>query len=111
MNKKQKHTYTPGSWIASHDYDKNFVEPAKETKHGDYIAYVPAGRDIGLEEANANARLMAAALDMLEACEFVIHQLSNIADDKWATKGTKLESIMASVKRCEAATKKVRGEQ
>lgn len=61
--------HTKGPWIAIHGHDKNYVEPLNETSRGDYVAYCSGQGDIGIEEAAANADLIAAAPDLLEALD------------------------------------------
>ena len=59
--------HTPRPWEAIHDHDKNYIEA--DALKDDYVAYVPAEREVDIEEAKANARLIAAAPDLLEACQ------------------------------------------
>lgn len=67
--------YTPGPWTANLDSD-----------HGDYVIWGPgddefvanmgtepeANRIVAFDVSRANARLIAAAPDLLEACRFIL---------------------------------------
>lgn len=66
--------HTPGPW----EYD-GLSYVSRNSREGEMIAHVRGwgwlqkkGEDAGIEEQNANGRLLAAAPDLLEACkEFV----------------------------------------
>lgn len=60
--------YTPGPWIVT----GKFPTPITIRPHegGPYICQVNAGRKD--EEYQANARLIAAASDLLEACKYAL---------------------------------------
>jgi hypothetical protein len=77
--------YTPGPWICSDDNFGNPVvaTPGKLGPLGYLIAEVSSAQDNphtpeSKAEARANASLIAAAPDLLEACKYTIEQLKTV---------------------------------
>lgn len=62
--------HTPGPWIVYNDDDLAH-SVLQAISRGDIcrIGYYPSGIDATVEEINANARLIAASPDLLEACK------------------------------------------
>lgn len=64
----EKKKHTPGPWMVIHDNTKNFIETEKKIPgKGYYIAFCSGEGAIGVEQAAANANLIAAAPEMLDA--------------------------------------------
>jgi hypothetical protein len=98
------HTHTPEPWTCAemNDWDGAHVID----KHGRIIADcqgcdIPGAHgEVGTDEAKANARLIAAAPDLLDAlktCLSELNQLAFLANDKLA-KGAIKEGIAAIAK-------------
>lgn len=104
--------HTPGPWYPGH-----FIDPASKCQcrgivdenHGGGIAVVNVdnGKPLGdggndcppLEEARANARLIAAAPDLLEACKPLLSKdarelIEGAAEAEWAVGSKKLSEIL-----------------
>jgi len=64
-------THTPGPWVVSDTNDEGDVYVSQTAKAGLYVAIAldPLYSSEPTTEANANANLIAAAPDLLEACE------------------------------------------
>lgn len=71
MTQPTKHT--PGPWKVDGD---TYI-----TAHSLIIAHCKQNGSLKLEDAQANARLMAAAPDLLEAAERACIKLKELADD------------------------------
>lgn len=78
-----KHTPTPGPWVVAHNWNGITAIQSERgtvatlTKHNvDAIADGPHG----IEEANANARLIAAAPDMLAALTETVEKCQHLFD-------------------------------
>lgn len=68
--------HTPGPWSA---YDSRPDDPSQTTMFWD--VYIPHRETIAHCNTEANARLVAAAPTLLEACELVIGSLSIPSED------------------------------
>ncbi len=73
--------HTQGKWFI---VDNNFVYTLNKNGHNRFTALLQAGRDdnnnfINKEELKANAQLIAAAPELLEACKYVLIKLENEA--------------------------------
>jgi len=67
-------SYTKGEWrIAKRDGHSVGVRPVIYTKDVDRIAIISYRGVPSIEEADANARLIAAAPDLLDACKLCRH--------------------------------------
>lgn len=79
-----KHTlkHTPGPWevvggaLATHS-----VISKQPGKHGDIICDAPSYHHISMENWPANAKLIAATPDLLEACLLAYYALTNANSD------------------------------
>ena len=70
--------FTPGPWIVSSNYDLHVVR-----EEGGIICCCEDGDFTGLSQAKANARLVAASPDLLEACESLLKMEDQpLASDK-----------------------------
>lgn len=70
MTKPQKATHTPGPWLVRLGHTGYVIRDHEDDKTADRIATVHNGINAGWgDEALANARLIAAAPDLLEAAE------------------------------------------
>lgn len=80
--------HTPGPWIVEQTTLTISAEPLKEGR-----ARVPVSMTVHCSQADANARLIAAAPDLLEACEFffgaiesgeIVRDISRDGEPDWA---------------------------
>ena len=74
--------HTKGPWMIKHDGDAIQIG---QIKSGRFIAMaLPCESDVATEEDYANAQLIAAAPELLEACDKVLSMLdpSNRREDK-----------------------------
>lgn len=70
--------HTPGPWTLEYDY--SLVMPAKDGNH--IVTAGPIGPDeSSREEKRANAQLIAAAPELLEALKEALTRLKEIRDD------------------------------
>ena len=67
-------THTPGPWLADHDCDIR-------TEAGTPIAYLAQTVAMATEEAEANARLIVAAPELLEALEALLREFNQSLPD------------------------------
>ena len=72
-----KQTHTPGDWKSEYDFTRTSKHLKIKTQDGGLIASVYL--HMGQPEAEANAKLIAAAPDMLAACKGALAALSQNA--------------------------------
>ena len=112
MNAKER--FTPGPWSMSFDTNKNFIGGIGSIKNGRHVAEIErpynsiTGKLENTDESTANARLIAAAPDMLEALKRIIHHAENYSfkNDGSLNDGRMRATITAAA----AAIKKALGE-
>lgn len=110
MNTK---THTLGPWDVETPFDGfSIVEAGKPTFEWRFIAHVPTEKenDIHFLEAEANARLIAAAPDLLEALEACIEIVRGAAEHPSAFSPKIEERQWDAYHQARAAIKKARGE-
>ncbi len=105
-------TYTKGPWATKPMTSTYQIPIHRKRTPGHlpfWIASVDAGKIGGTEEATANARLIAAAPDLLEACKVALVVLSElepeVALDKIKAaiiKAEGIEHIIAAITKAEA---------
>lgn len=98
---KPKHT--PGPWVIENGYDgEGQCIVSTDTEYGDCVC-ITKSLDQDFEGNEANARLIAAAPEMLEALETLSRQLVRL--------GTGVQAhLQDELKRAQAALSKARGE-
>ena len=107
MSEQAKHT--PGPWLASGDADANIV--TVEAKDKGYTTVCRLGYSTPTREANA--RLIAAAPDLLEALVDMVSSVEVALEDVQVTNGASLDAlswIANSTEKARAAIAKARGE-
>lgn len=105
MNTKAVGAHTPGPWTATESGGLLFVIDAGDYDHkADTGFFVGTVTDGGKEEHAANARLIAAAPDLLEALESLVSS-EWMVTHSW---GGDRDAVMAKAR---AAIAKARGEQ
>lgn len=104
------HSHTPGPWEATerHDYREVLAPRKNASWYGRSGVWAVAYMDTDLDEAvqDANARLIAAAPDLLEALETAMQWIKAwdvgfLFDEEWAADEAKIR----------AAIRRARGEQ
>ena len=93
--------HTPGPWLIVSTY----VRTAINTAQGIHVAMVNWWKGISVKEHEANARLIAAAPDMLEALEWLSNEF-DCRDDEYGVVGFTRDEF----RKAEAAIRKARGE-
>lgn len=93
-NQKTKHT--PGPWVAQTHHKVNTKNGKCNVIHQDGPMFCIID-GIPFREAQANARLIAAAPEMLEALNHVIEYINRCLQDKEALKQSDLTKILVSV--------------
>lgn len=77
MEKKPVASHTPGPWKVTDQTKKDVMRWIEANSNGDVIAILDAGQDAGISEdtatrLEANAALIAAAPDLLEAVDSLL---------------------------------------
>lgn len=106
MNNKSKHT--PGPWIAEARQHGLAIWADYENAPGEYIAIINGyeGSKEDRERNRANANLIAAAPELLEALEIFVSSIT-----PWAgTKSIPIEDIDKADRLARAAIAKAKGE-
>ncbi len=99
---------TPGSWLHADSYGLN--ETAGGAIHGDgKTLCLVLGKGIGKEKATANAKLMAAAPELLDALIKIVEMNQQYAIDKYGD--VKKAEEMACVRTARAAINKALGRE
>lgn len=108
--------HTPGPWVADTENHQRWADQYARMVHGpDGKTPIAAGCDFNRtdrdEEANANARLIAAAPDLLWALESMLEEFgARLSDGKpiGYTAGS-MQRAVGMIKAAEAAIDKARG--
>jgi hypothetical protein len=100
----QNHSITP--WKTAIAFDRAYIRNIKDAQ-GEIIAQIPDWED-GLSETTANARLMAAAPDLLEALRDLLSRAESELDQTATHDGLANCDALA---RCRAAIAKATGDQ
>lgn len=123
MNIVSKAAHTPGPWEAArkveeHDdstLDRPYFSIDTDTanqsgdRYGAYIARVDGLRG---ERQEANARLIAAAPEMLEACSYAFVDISAVLlATEWELAPAVRAKLQETAEKCGAAIQKARGAQ
>jgi hypothetical protein len=81
-----KQKFTPGPWELSEPYyaDMNHMRQSRQITNGEFQVarlYVEGGNSEVTEELEANARLISAAPDLVEACQNLIKIIRENIED------------------------------
>jgi len=98
------HSITP--WKTAIAFDRDYIRNIKDAQ-GEIIAQIPDWTD-GLAETTANARLMAAAPDLLEALRDLLSRAQEALDQTATRDGLANCDALA---RCRAVIAKATGDQ
>ena len=109
----EKSKHTPGPWLQEGNWvyaegDPIRLSGGKEIRPNAFTLSVSAGPDRTREEAEANARLIAAAPDLLEVAQRSADALRSAGIEPRATSDNPLEWLLHQT---EAAIAKATGEQ
>ena len=104
----EKVTHTPGPWVEDADTIIKFLGEDANGIHVQAICEIsyPNDRDASTKEAEANAYLIAAAPELLEALEFAKEVISEYAHRHIVPVG----KLLACSGRIEAAIRKAKGD-
>jgi len=97
--------YSIAPWKTAIAFDRAYIRNIKDAQ-GEIIAQIPDWED-GLAETTANARLMAAAPELLD----MLCRALPFVEDAESDPCYKPESVRAAVKQIRAAIAKATGEQ
>ena len=98
--------HTPGPWQVSNDWSQFIkIEKKRDTRRLFYSNYIELALVMAVDgrtdEAQANARLIAAAPDLLAACKMVLDAILREDDLVVAFRGEDLEQIKRAIARAE----------
>jgi len=89
--------HTPGNWISFTDRNGRFIVGSGTNCDVAYVAHPPVGN------SDANARLIAAAPDLLEALQMALAELDGLNLDAIGFDRTTLETMREAIAKAVAA--------
>lgn len=111
-----EHRFTPGPWMAFAHPSYGFciyptgdgAQPVRDSFA--VVNFADASRGYGSEEAKANARLIAAAPDLLEALKRLLPHTDWLEDEGPIGTGWKSDELVSVIQNARAAIAKATGE-